>query len=96
MSESRFLRLFISMKYCAASSFFFNKPVNVLIKGGKKQTNVAKAIFDSHPNPNQAIIKGRTAMPGVTLNTTAYGAIYLLNVSLKAAKTARVFPIIIP
>ena len=32
----------------------------------------------------------------VTLNTTAYGAIYLLNVSLKAAKTARVFPIIIP
>ena len=63
---------------------------------GKKQTNVAKAILDSQPKPNQAIINGRTAIPGVTLKTTAYGATYLLNVSLKAASTANVVPIVIP
>ena len=66
------------------------------MNGGKKQTNVAKAILDSQPKPNQAIINGRTAIPGVTLKTTAYGATYLLNVSLKAASTANVVPIVIP
>ena len=50
-----------------ASLSIWSKPVNVLMKGGKKQTSAASAIFELQPNPNHAIINGVTAIPGVTL-----------------------------
>ena len=66
------------------------------MKGGKKHTSAANAIFELHPNPNHAIMKGVTAIPGVTLNTTAYGAQYLLKTGLIAAVIAKPIPIPTP